>query len=149
MCLCFPPCLPHPSRKSLLNDIRLPRDHCVALAMNGGSVAKKIKRNARARAHALTACNPFNLSLCAQCAARVDSCARRERIRPGSPFPVGLLRGNEITGLPLKLARRRTIGPITRHLSAWRCCHHHKQRPPFVVSRYAFLLLRSVREKGF
>lgn len=46
--------------------------------------------------------NPFNLSLCA--ATRADSCKERKDT-PGIAFSGGASPGNEITGLPLKLAR--------------------------------------------
>ncbi|KYQ48453.1 hypothetical protein ALC60_12509 [Trachymyrmex zeteki] len=46
--------------------------------------------------------NPFNLSLCT--ATRANSCKERKDT-PGIAFSGGVSTGNEITGLPLKLAR--------------------------------------------
>jgi len=61
--------------------------------------------------------------------------ARRERIRLGSPFPVGFLRAMKLPGCHSNWLDWRTIGPITWHLSARRCCHRAQLRP---VSRYTF-----------
>lgn len=52
--------------------------------------------------HAHRQGNPFNLSLCA--ATRANSCKERKDT-PGIAFSGGASPGNEITGLPLKLAR--------------------------------------------
>lgn len=87
------------------------------------------------------------------------SCKRRERIRLGIAFSGGASPGaTKITGLPLKLARRRTIGPITRHLSARRCCHRSRrcallrllQQQPVTMgpSRVTVLLSRFSLAKG-
>lgn len=74
--------------------------------------------------------------LICHCALRLaPTRARRERIRLGSPFPVGLLRAMKLPGCHSNWPDRRTIGPITWHLSARCCCHRAQRRS---VSHYTF-----------
>lgn len=59
-----------------------------------GPIAKE-KKNAHAHTHTHTDVTP----LICHCALRLaPTRARRERIRPGSPFPVGLLRATKLPG---------------------------------------------------